>query len=103
MNKIKILIMKILFFVARKIKYGHITIKFSNGKKWEIDFSKGDQAFLSFDGGLKVFEIKYNSSWYGKMELSKFLELCAMVTHSRLIQRDMFQKRKHCWCLVFGV
>jgi len=59
MNKIKILIMKILFFVARKIKYGHITIKFSNGKKWEIDFSKGDQAFLSFDGGLKVFEIKY--------------------------------------------
>lgn len=40
-----------------------------------------------------VFEIRRNSEWYGKMPLSEFLSLCSMVTHSRLIQRDMFQKR----------
>lgn len=41
----------------------------------------------------EVFEIKYNGSWYDKMELSKFLSLSSMVTYSRLIQRDMFQRR----------
>lgn len=40
-----------------------------------------------------LFEVKYNSSWYDKMSLDDFLQLCAMVTHSKLIQRDMFQKR----------
>ncbi len=41
----------------------------------------------------KVFEIRRNSEWFGKMETSDFLKLLAMVTHSRLIARDMFQKR----------
>lgn len=40
-----------------------------------------------------VFEVRRNSEWYGKMPLSEFLSLASMVTHSRLIQRDMFQKR----------
>lgn len=41
----------------------------------------------------KVFEVRRNSEWYHKMGVSEFFSLCAMVTHSRLIQRDMFQKR----------
>lgn len=41
----------------------------------------------------KVFAIRRNSEWYDKMALSEFIELIAMVTHAKLIQRDMFQKR----------
>ncbi len=40
-----------------------------------------------------VFEIRRNSEWFDKMPLSRFLSLLAMVTHARLISRDMFQKR----------
>lgn len=40
-----------------------------------------------------VFEIRRNSEWYEDMPLSEFLSLLSMVTHARLIQRDMFQKR----------
>lgn len=40
-----------------------------------------------------VFEIRRNSEWFGKMQVDEFLGLLSMVTHSRLIQRDMFQKR----------
>ncbi|KPK33065.1 MAG: hypothetical protein AMS24_02385 [Chlamydiae bacterium SM23_39] len=41
----------------------------------------------------KVFEIKYNSDWFDKISLDKFLSLSSMLTYSKLIQRDMFQKR----------
>lgn len=41
----------------------------------------------------KVFAIRRNSEWYDKMPLSQFIELVSMVTHAKLIQRDMFQKR----------
>lgn len=41
----------------------------------------------------KVFSIRRNSEWYDKMALSEFIELVSMVTHAKLIQRDMFQKR----------
>ncbi|MBU6415361.1 tyrosine--tRNA ligase [Patescibacteria group bacterium] len=40
-----------------------------------------------------VFEIQKNSQWYGNMKLKDFLGLLRMVTHSRLIERDMFQER----------
>ncbi len=40
-----------------------------------------------------VFEVRRNSEWYGRMGLDEFLSLLAMLTHQRLIQRDMFQKR----------
>ena len=40
-----------------------------------------------------VFEIRRNSEWFDTMPLSKFLSLLSMVTHARLISRDMFQKR----------
>lgn len=41
----------------------------------------------------EVFEIKRNSEWFSKMSTSEFISLLSMVTHSRLISRDMFQKR----------
>ena len=41
----------------------------------------------------EVFSIRRNSEWYDKMALSEFIELTSMVTHAKLIQRDMFQKR----------
>lgn len=40
-----------------------------------------------------VFEVRRNSEWYGSMRVDEFLRLLSMITHSRLIQRDMFQKR----------
>lgn len=47
---------------------------------------------LRFDDP-NLLEIRRNSEWYGKMALSEFLKLMSLVTHSRLISRDMFQKR----------
>ena len=41
-----------------------------------------------------VFVIKRNSEWFSKMSAGEFISLLSMVTHSRLISRDMFQKRK---------
>lgn len=40
-----------------------------------------------------VFEVRRNSEWYENMRLGDFMSLLSMVTHSKLIQRDMFQKR----------
>ena len=41
----------------------------------------------------KVFEVRRNSEWYDTMKLDEFLKLCSKITHGRLVQRDMFQKR----------
>lgn len=41
----------------------------------------------------EVFEIRRNSEWFDTMGVDKFLGLLSMVTHARLIQREMFQKR----------
>jgi len=40
-----------------------------------------------------VFELRRSSEWYAKMRAPEFLQLSAMVTHARLIERDMFQER----------
>ncbi len=40
-----------------------------------------------------VFEVRRNSDWFGKMPAEEFLKLLSMVTHSKLIARDMFQRR----------
>jgi tyrosyl-tRNA synthetase len=40
-----------------------------------------------------VFEVRRNSEWYDRMSTGEFMTLLAMVTHSHLIQRDMFQSR----------
>ncbi|MFY9463184.1 MAG: tyrosine--tRNA ligase [Candidatus Sungiibacteriota bacterium] len=39
------------------------------------------------------FEFHSNKEWHSKMREGDFLNLCAMVTHARLIERDMFQGR----------
>lgn len=41
----------------------------------------------------EVFEIRRNSEWFDSMSLQDFLSLCSMMTHARLITRDMFQSR----------
>ncbi len=41
----------------------------------------------------EVFEVRRNSEWFGKMPTSEFLSLLSLVSHERLIARDMFQKR----------
>ncbi len=40
-----------------------------------------------------VFEIRRNSEWWAHMGTEEFLRLLATVTHSKLIARDMFQRR----------
>ncbi len=40
-----------------------------------------------------VFEVRRNSEWFDRMPLGEFMSLLSAVTHARLIQRDMFQKR----------
>lgn len=40
-----------------------------------------------------VFEIRRNSEWWSSMSLGRFMELLSLVTHAKLIQRDMFQRR----------
>ena len=43
--------------------------------------------------GPEALEVRYNSQWWRPMPLERFLELLSLVTHARLIQRDMFQQR----------
>jgi tyrosyl-tRNA synthetase len=40
-----------------------------------------------------VFEVRRNSEWFDKMQVDEFMSLLSLVTHSRLIERDMFQRR----------
>lgn len=40
-----------------------------------------------------VLEIRRNSEWWMPISLERFMGLLSMVTHARLIQRDMFQRR----------
>lgn len=40
-----------------------------------------------------LLEIRRNSEWYGKMAVAEFLKILSLVTHARLIERDMFKER----------
>lgn len=53
-----------------------------------------DQAkmVLRFDDP-ELIEVRRNSDWYKKMPLNEFMDLLSLVTHARLISRDMFQLR----------
>lgn len=48
---------------------------------------------LNFKGSNAV-EIKYNSTWLGKLKFDNVLELTSHFTVDRLLERDMFEKRK---------
>jgi len=54
-----------------------------------IDQIKG---ILRFDDP-NLIEIRRNSEWYDKMPLVEFMNLLSMITHSRLIDREMFKNR----------
>lgn len=41
----------------------------------------------------KVYELRRNSEWYKRMRVGELLNLGSLVTHARLIERDMFQER----------
>lgn len=41
----------------------------------------------------RVLEFRRNSEWFGKMKVADFLRILSLVTHARLIERDMFQER----------
>lgn len=40
-----------------------------------------------------LLEIRRNSEWYGKMGVADFLKILSLVTHARLVERDMFKER----------
>jgi len=50
------------------------------------------KSILRFDDP-NLIEVRKNSEWFGKMPTSEFLKLLSLVTHARLISRDMFKKR----------
>ena len=56
------------------------------------EFIQQAKMVLRFDD-LNLLEIRRNSEWFSKYKLSDFLKLLSLVTHARLISRDMFQKR----------
>jgi tyrosyl-tRNA synthetase len=56
------------------------------------EFIEQAKMVLRFDDP-ELLEVRKNSEWFGKMSMGEFLKLLSMVTHSRLISRDMFQKR----------
>ncbi|MDP6543518.1 MAG: tyrosine--tRNA ligase [Phycisphaerae bacterium] len=62
------------------------------------EIEENAQAFLKQVGTIlltdsDVLEVRRNSEWFDKMGVDEFLSLLSMVTHQRLIQRDMFRKR----------
>jgi len=51
------------------------------------------QAKLVLKNDPNLIEIRRNSEWYDKMSAKKLLSLMSMVTHNRLMTREMFRKR----------
>ncbi|MBI3337120.1 MAG: tyrosine--tRNA ligase [Candidatus Staskawiczbacteria bacterium] len=57
-----------------------------------LEFIEQAKMVLRFDNP-ELLEVRRNSEWFGNMAIGEFLKLLSMVTHARLISRDMFQKR----------
>ena len=57
------------------------------------DYKKQAGKILNFDDKKNPIEIKYNSEWLAKMNLSDVLKLASNFTVQQMIQRDMFQRR----------
>ncbi len=51
------------------------------------------QAMMVLRDDPKLVEVRRNSEWYDKMSAEQLLSLMSLVTHNRLLTRDMFQKR----------
>ena len=57
-----------------------------------LEFIKQVSSILITDDP-DLFEIRRNSEWFEKMDVNELLKILSLVTHGRLISRDMFQKR----------
>lgn len=57
------------------------------------NYQKQASTILNFEGENPV-ELKYNGEWLGKMNFSDILNLTSHFTVDRLMERDMFAKRK---------
>lgn len=55
-------------------------------------FINSVKSVLRFDDP-NLIEIRRNSEWYDKMGVAEFLKVLSLVTHSKMISRDMFRKR----------
>lgn len=58
-------------------------------RKNMLTYKKQASEFLDFS---KV-KIKYNADWLAKLNLRDFIDLASHITVSRLLERDMFQRR----------
>jgi len=57
------------------------------------NYQKQASTILNFEGENPV-ELKYNGQWLGKMNFADVLELTSHFTVQRMMERDMFEKRK---------
>ncbi len=57
------------------------------------NYQKQASTILNFEGDNPV-ELKYNGEWLGKLNFGGVLELTSHFTVDRLLERDMFAKRK---------
>jgi len=51
------------------------------------------QAMMVLHSDPELVEVRRNSEWFNNMNAGDFLKLLQMVTHDRLLSRDMFRKR----------
>ena len=56
------------------------------------EFIKQAKMVLRFDDP-ELIEVRRNSEWFGEMPTSEFLNKLMLVTHAKLISRDMFRDR----------
>jgi tyrosyl-tRNA synthetase len=52
-----------------------------------------EQAFMVLHRDEEVVDVRRNSEWLESMDAKDLLSLLSMITHTRLISRDMFQRR----------
>lgn len=56
------------------------------------EFIEQARMVLRFDDP-ELIEVRRNSEWLDQMKMQDFMDLLSMVTHAKLISRDMFQRR----------
>ncbi|MEA3322743.1 MAG: tyrosine--tRNA ligase [Patescibacteria group bacterium] len=61
----------------------------ANFKNWKDQVKN----ILDFDDEKNPVQIKYNSEWLGKLDLSEILELASNFTVQQMLERDMFENR----------
>lgn len=72
----------------------------------EEEISANAEAFIEQVGQVlrtdsEVVEIRRNSEWFGDLPTQRFIELLQMVTHDKLISREMFRRRMEAGTTVY--